>query len=147
MVLPDASARARLQLARAKLRLFKQGVEIATTRRDLKRDRLSRRSFFFASEKGYGDWIRYRSVNRPRCTFWREKIDGGRIASAFRIPQTNGALGLREVRAGRAVQKRKDSQYGADFRLSDLRWEIAKCARYGQMHDNCQARYVDLLPR
>jgi len=50
-------------------------------------------------------------------------------------------------KCGRAGQYKKQNfiaRYGADIRLPDLRWEITKCSRYGQMHDNCQVRY---LPR
>jgi hypothetical protein len=36
-------------------------------------------------------------------------------------------------------------RYGADMRLPDLREEIAKCRRQGQMHDACMVRYVDLV--
>ena len=38
-------------------------------------------------------------------------------------------------------------RYGADIRLPDLREEISKCGRLGQMHDACMVRYVDLVPR
>jgi hypothetical protein len=38
-------------------------------------------------------------------------------------------------------------RYGADMRLPDLREEIAKCRRHGQMDDACMVRYLDLLPR
>jgi hypothetical protein len=37
-------------------------------------------------------------------------------------------------------------RYGADMRLPDLREEIGKCRRHGQMHDACMVRYVDLVP-
>lgn len=35
----------------------------------------------------------------------------------------------------------------ADIRLPDQRQEIAQCRRYGQMHDACMVRYLDLVPR
>jgi len=35
-------------------------------------------------------------------------------------------------------------RYGADIWLPDMREEIAECRRYGQMHDACMVRYVDL---
>jgi hypothetical protein len=53
-------------------------------------------------------------------------------------------------KCGRAGQYRKQNlieRYGADTRLPDLRGEIAKCTRHGQMHDTCMARYVDLVTK
>jgi hypothetical protein len=46
-------------------------------------------------------------------------------------------------KCGRAGQYRKSS----DIRLPDLRQEIAQCERFGQMHDACMVRYVDLIPK
>jgi len=43
-------------------------------------------------------------------------------------------------KCGRAGQYRKATlidRFGADTRLPDMRWEITRCTRYGQMHDNC----------
>ena len=70
----------------------------------------------------------------------------------------NGSLQLREYPAdlvrlacekcGRAGQYRKENlieRYGADARLPDIREQIAKCSRYGLMHDGCRVRYVDLV--
>jgi hypothetical protein len=34
--------------------------------------------------------------------------------------------------------------FGADIPLPDLRVEIAKCERRGQMHDTCAVHYVGL---
>ena len=42
---------------------------------------------------------------------------------------------------------KRQSRYGADIRLPDLREEIAKCDRHGKMHDACMVRYVDLIPK
>jgi hypothetical protein len=53
-------------------------------------------------------------------------------------------------KCGRAGQYRKEnpiSRFGADIRLPDLRQEIAQCERFGQMHDACMVRYVDLIPK
>ena len=53
-------------------------------------------------------------------------------------------------KCGWAGQYRKENliaRYGADIRLPDLREEITKCPRQGQMHDACIGRYVDLVPR
>jgi hypothetical protein len=53
-------------------------------------------------------------------------------------------------KCGRAGQYRKENliaRFGADIRLPDLREEISKCPRHGQMHDACMARYVNLVPR
>ena len=71
----------------------------------------------------------------------------------------NGSLQLREFpgdivrlsckKCGRWGQYRKQKlieRYGADMRLPDLREEMAKCRRHGQMHDACMVRYVDLVP-
>jgi hypothetical protein len=52
------------------------------------------------------------------------------------------------AKCGRAGQHRKQTLiklYGADFRLPDLREEIAQCERRGLMHDACMVRY--LLPK
>jgi hypothetical protein len=52
-------------------------------------------------------------------------------------------------KCGRKGQYRKQKlieRYSADMRLPDLREEIAKCWRQGQMHDACMVRYVDLVP-
>src|SRR6476646_12140528 len=52
-------------------------------------------------------------------------------------------------KCGRSGQYRKQKlieRYGADMRLPDLREEIGKCRRHGQMHDACMVRYVDLVP-
>ena len=49
---------------------------------------------------------------------------------------------------GRSGQYRKQKlieRYRADITLPDLREEIAKCRRHGQMHDTCMVRYVDLV--
>jgi hypothetical protein len=51
-------------------------------------------------------------------------------------------------KCGRSGQYRKQKLiecYGADMRLPDLREEIARCRRNGQMHDACTVRYVDLV--
>jgi len=69
----------------------------------------------------------------------------------------NGSLQLREYPAdlvrlccekcGRAGQYRKANlieRYGADMRLPDLRAEIARCERRGQMLDMCGVHYVGL---
>ena len=51
------------------------------------------------------------------------------------------------AKCGRSGQYRKQTlieRYGADIRLPDMREEIAECRRYGQMHDVCMVRYVDL---
>jgi hypothetical protein len=53
-------------------------------------------------------------------------------------------------KCGRASQYRKQNlieRYGADIRLPDVRAEIAKCRRHGQMHYACMARYVDLVTK
>jgi hypothetical protein len=50
-------------------------------------------------------------------------------------------------RAGQYPKRDLIARYGADIRLPDLREEIAKCRRLGEMHDTCMARYVDLVPR
>ena len=49
------------------------------------------------------------------------------------------------AKCGRSGQYRKENlieRYGADIRLPDLRQEIAKCRRHGQMHDACMVRYL-----
>jgi hypothetical protein len=53
-------------------------------------------------------------------------------------------------KCGRAGQYRKETliaRYGADMRLPDLRYEVTKCSRHGQMHGACMVRYVDLIPK
>lgn len=62
----------------------------------------------------------------------------------------NDVVRLSCEKCGRAGQYRKQNlieRYGADIRLPDLREEIARCERYGKMHDTCMARYVDLVSR
>jgi hypothetical protein len=51
-------------------------------------------------------------------------------------------------KCGRSGQYRKQKlieRYSANFRLPDLREEIAQCRRHGQMHDACMVRYTDLV--
>jgi len=51
------------------------------------------------------------------------------------------------TKCGRSGQYRKQKlieRYGADIRLPDLREEIARCERHGQMHDACMVSYVEL---
>jgi hypothetical protein len=51
-------------------------------------------------------------------------------------------------KCGRSGQYRKQKlieRYSANIRLPDLREEIARCRRHGQMHDACMVRYTDLV--
>jgi hypothetical protein len=51
-------------------------------------------------------------------------------------------------RCGRSGQYRKQNliaQFGSDIPLPDLRHEIAKCERRGEMHDACGVHYVGLV--
>ena len=60
------------------------------------------------------------------------------------------AVHLSCTKCGRAGQYRKRNliaRYGADIWLPDLRWEISRCRRHGQMHDACMVRYIDLIPQ
>ena len=69
----------------------------------------------------------------------------------------NGSLQIREYpgdivrlsceKCGRSGQYRKQTlieRYGADMRLPDLRQEVAKCERRGQMLDMCGVHYLGL---
>jgi hypothetical protein len=50
-------------------------------------------------------------------------------------------------KCGRQGQYRKGkliAQFGSDIPLPDLRVEIAKCERRGQMHDACGVHYLSL---
>jgi hypothetical protein len=48
-------------------------------------------------------------------------------------------------RAGRYHKHNLIEQLGAEIALPDLRHEIAKCERRGQMHDGCGVHYVGLV--
>ena len=45
--------------------------------------------------------------------------------------------------AGQHPKRNLIARYGADIRLPNLREEIAKCRRLGQMHDACMAGDLD----
>jgi hypothetical protein len=50
-------------------------------------------------------------------------------------------------RAGQYRKRNLIKQFGAEIALPDLRHEIAKCERRGQMHDMCAIHFVDLVPK
>ena len=78
---------------------------------------------------------RSRIINR-----WSQKTVPGfandRFIATSGISRRSGSPVLRQC--GRAGQYRKQNlieHYGGDIRLPDLREEIAKCSRHGQMHE------------
>ena len=95
----------------------------------------------------------------PKLSLWRrstmslspKRTSGDAMNGSLQLSEYPGDMvRLSCEKCGRSGQYRKQKlieRYGADMRLPDLREEIAKCRRHGQMHDACMVRYVDLVPR